>query len=83
MIKRSKEEARPAMIEMFLKSWTYARLTPEEKNDIIKQLAMATIKGTFKQRCEQLHNVYSNFLDSVGYRPCGWREPQSETEPQF
>ncbi len=83
MIKRSKEEARPDRIEIFLRSWTYNRLTPEEKTDIIQKLANAQLKSTYKQRCEQLNTIYFSFLESIGYKPIGWRIPDGEETPQF
>lgn len=83
MIKRSKEEARPDRVEIFLRSWTYNRLTAGEKNEIIQQLATAPIKGTYKQRCEQLNTIYFSFLESIGYKPIGWRTPDGEETPQF
>ena len=56
------------------KSWTWQRLTEEEKANFIN-LNFDNIKGTKKQRLLLLNDIYKAFLAGLGYKPIGWREP--------
>lgn len=75
---KNKEKAREEYIEMIRESWTYKRLTEEERARVCSALDSATIIGTWRQRWEQLQNIYSAFLDGCGYTPQGWRETKDE-----
>jgi hypothetical protein len=70
---------------MINQSWTWARLTKEEKDKFVNCLYedrfITTINGTKKQRWAILNNYYCMFLKGVGYKPIGWRE--TEDVPQF
>ena len=63
---------------MIINSWTYDRMTKEEKDRIIYELnnteTKKTIKGTYIQRWKVLHLMYESFLEGLGYKPIGWRE---------
>lgn len=77
-MKKNKEEARQDYITMVGESWTFDRLTGVEKIKIAGILRNAKIKGTYKQRWEQLGELYAAFLDGLGYAPIGWREPVTD-----
>ena len=55
------------------KSWTWQKLTKEEKEKFI-ELNFDIITGTAKKRKELLNLVYHAFLSGLGYKPIGWRE---------
>ena len=78
---KDKETALNEYMEMIKKSWTYARLTDEERERMFEALRRTKLFGKFDQRCEQLHSVYYAFLLGVGYKPIDWREP--EETPKF
>jgi hypothetical protein len=75
MTKATTRDARADFLKMIFKSWTFARLTQEERESCILALVSKIIKGTRAQRWEQLYNVYRVFLNNCGYAPEGWREP--------
>ena len=65
--------------EMIEKSWTWAKLTNDEKfrfkEEISKSITQKEIiKGTYKQRWQVLNALYSMFLEGCGYNGCTWRE---------
>ena len=60
--------------EVIKKSWTWAKLTEEEKFNFLYLLNFDKIKGTAKNRIEVLHLVYHAFLVGLGYQPINWRE---------
>ena len=62
-------------------SWTWDRLTEEERQRFINMNVFDKIKGTDKQRVEWLSTIYSAFLIGIGYEPIGWRE--TEETPKF
>ena len=67
-------------INMIKQSWTYAKLTEEEKNRILKVLyltqAERCLKGTYKQRWEILQAIYGAYLFGLGYNDFTWREEE-------
>ena len=64
-------------LEMIKKSWTYDRMTQEEKEKIQEILTSGRIKedikGTYKQRYDALSTVYYAFLIGIGYDNFDWR----------
>ena len=58
-------------LEMIKNSWTYARMTKEEKEKIQEILTNGRIKedikGTYKQKYRALNAVYHAFLIGIGY----------------
>ena len=60
------------------KSWTWDRLTEEERQRFIDMDIFDKIKGTDKQRIELLYTIYQAFLQGVGYKPIGWRESEPD-----
>ena len=66
------------------KSWTWERLTDEERKRFIDMTVFEEIKGSNKTRTEWFCSIYIAFLCGVGYTPIGWRETQEEKQmPKF
>ena len=66
---------------MIFKSWTWERLTKEEKDRFLGFIYdfKKEIKGTYNQRWNQLHLLYHSFLIGLNYKPIGWREEEKPT----
>lgn len=62
------------------KSWTWARLTEEEKQRFIDMPVFDEIKGTDKMRIEWLNTIYRAYLTALGYSYTGWRETDAEKD---
>jgi len=80
---RPKENARPEFLLMIMESWTYNRMTVDEKSACLDKIITAEIKGRYLQRWEQLYTVFFAYLDSIGYSGQNWRDAQeapTETE---
>lgn len=56
------------------KSWTWDKLTEEERQRFINMDVFDNIKGNDKTRIEWLNTIYHAFLIGIGYEPIGWRE---------
>lgn len=69
-----KENATQEFIGMIKESWTYARLTQEERDRLINCLQNANPVGTYDQRWIHLNDIFHAFLLGCGYKPIGWRE---------
>lgn len=67
-------------LKMIRNSWTYDKMTPEEKQRCIDALAevyqMGFVKGAVKARWEQMNAHYRVFLKAIGYNGCTWRETE-------
>ena len=65
-------------IEMIVESWTYDRLTEEERKKLGRVLysiqTKRSLKGTYEHRWEILQAIYSSFIMALDYKPIGWRE---------
>lgn len=73
----NKTEAAKDYIEAIKRSWTYARLTDEERARLFKAIQNCCdtcLKGSYQQRREQLQSIYYAFLLALDYKPIGWRE---------
>lgn len=79
MNERQKENAVSDFVKMIEKSWTYARLTESEKACLHEVIYNGKFKGNYIARWEQLYTAYHFFLAALGYKPSGWREPETET----
>lgn len=64
------------------KSWTWKKLTDEERQRFIDMDVFDRIKGNDQTRIEWLNTIYQAFLSALGYIPIGWRESEKES-PQF
>ena len=77
-MEKVKENVFKDHLDMIKNSWTYARLTNEEKERLeelyYKNCVRNSIKGTYNQRYETLNILYSVFLSGVGYTNGNWRE---------
>ena len=65
--KDHKDLAYPTFMEKVYGSWTYARLSDQEKLTVEKLLKDAPIKGNFQSRYDQLVYIYNAFLYGAGY----------------
>ena len=65
------------------KSWTWGKLTEEEKVRFANMDEFRKIKGSKKIRIEWLNTIYFSFLTGVGYNGNGWREINKEKTPFF
>lgn len=68
--------------DVIKKSWTWERLTQEEKQRFIDMNVFDRIKGNDKIRIEWLQTIYESFLSALGYKPIGWREADKKV-PKF
>ena len=68
---KNKTQAREDYIEMVKKSWTYNRMTSEEKKkclQILNDEIKVEVYGTsYKQRWNTLNGVYWAYLVGLGY----------------
>lgn len=73
-----KEKALDNFIDMIEQSWTFDKMTKEEKQRLSVLFhhtrTLEILKGTYKQRWEILQGVYFAYLMGLGYSPIGWRE---------
>lgn len=76
------EEIVKEYIEMTRNSWTYQRLTMEEKSRLIDLFyhvsVLDSLKYTREHKWKILHDVYFAFLIGLDYKPIGWREDKEE-----
>ena len=75
---KNKENAQADWTDMIVKSWTWEKLTREERNkfgdELSKETTKKIISGTYRQRCEILNALYSMFLEGCGYNGGNWRD---------
>ena len=78
----NKENALNNFYENIKKSWTYEKLTAEERKRFEKVLFSSCVqdnlKGTYGQRYRMLFAIYHSFLMALDYTPIGWREDLEE-----
>ena len=66
------------------KSWTWNRMTEEERRRFVDMDVFDGIKGNDKTRIEWLNTIYHAFLSALGYKCIGWRETEEdEGMPRF
>lgn len=75
---KDKEQAVKDFVAMISDSWTWERLTFNERERFLDLLSTERftklrIIGTYKQRWEALQGYYEMFLEGCGYKPTGWR----------
>ena len=68
--------------DVIKKSWTWARLTEEERQRFIDMNVFDRIKGNDQTRVEWMQTIYQSYLTALGYKPIGWREMEEEV-PKF
>ena len=75
---KNKENAQADWTDMIVKSWTWEKLTREERNkfgdELNKETTKRIISGTYKQRLEILNALYSMFLEGCSYNGGTWRD---------
>lgn len=64
--------------EVIKKSWTWDKLTEEERQRFMNMNVFYKIKGNDKTRIEWLNTIYHSFLSALGYKPIGWREDKEK-----
>lgn len=71
-----KENAKSDFLKMIFKSWTWARLTDQEKVKFVDLISNDNynISGNYLQRYNAYNFGYFAFLQGLGYKPTGWRE---------
>lgn len=82
-LNRNKDDARKDFNSLIIMSWTWERLTDEERNRAMDALESAIISGTYDQRVATLASVYNAFLLGCGYNGHLWREPAGSDAPLF
>lgn len=77
-----KEKALNNFYENIKKSWTYKRLTKEERErlaiTLFSPVVVNNLKGTYGQRYRMLFAIYHSFLMALDYNPTNWREEKQE-----
>lgn len=72
--------------QMIYNSWTYGKMTPQEKHQWAEALdhirTCDTLKGTYNQRWETLQAIYHTFLLALNYN-WNWRREENESEATF
>ena len=69
--------------DVFKKSWTWERLTEEERKRFEERYLWIKIYGNTEQQVyEQINEYYYMFLLGCGYSAIGWREPDNNY-PKF
>lgn len=66
-------------MEMIKQSWTWARLTDDERfrvSDLLEHCYnyKKLLSRSESKQYEMLHLIYNAFLEGCGYQPFGWRE---------
>lgn len=76
-MEKIKENALADYQELIYQSWTYEKLTREERNQLFKVFedirTTQALKGTYYQRWGILQAIYKAFLLGVGYDSFDWR----------
>lgn len=81
---KTKESALSDWMEMIRHSWTWERLTEEERKrfcSLLSHPGCFHLRGSYMQRWDYLQDVYFAFLTALEYKPIGWRE--TEEVPLF
>lgn len=78
MEQKNKENAVIDFMQMIRNSWTWARLTFQERIDFANSVDWAikqnAILGTYKQRYQIVQALYLTFLMALGYGESDWRD---------
>ena len=78
---KDKNLAKQEYLEMIKQSWTWAKLTEQEKEKFSELLehpcSAVVIRGNYDQRWEACEALYHTYLEGLGYTPLDWRETPS------
>lgn len=84
-MEKRKEKVIEDYQQMIYRSWTYGKMTPQEKHqwaEVLDHLKTTNVlKGTYSQRWETLQAIYHTFLLALNYT-WNWRE-ENENEVTF
>lgn len=64
------------------KSWSWEKLSNEERQQFIDINVFDKIKGNDQTRIEWLNTIYQSFQAALDFKPIGWREEVKDI-PQF
>ena len=82
---KKKENAIYNYIIMMEASWSYARLTDDEKKRLIDSIEWSEkqgqIIGSYEQRWNILQAIYHSFINALDYKPIGWRKTDDDYLP--
>lgn len=77
-MKKNKELVLSDFIGMIKESWTYNKMTYEEKERLLDMLdsnrTKDALKGTYDNRWCVLQAIYGAYLIGIGYDNFNWRE---------
>lgn len=82
-MKQDKERAYDDFIAMIKNSWTWERLTEDERvtfTNNLQRIALLNISGSYLQRYHAYHACYDMYLRGLGYDDWHWREPEPKYE---
>lgn len=75
---KNKELVLSDFINMIKNSWTYAKMTYEERIKLLDMLdsnrTKDALKGTYNNRWSVLQAIYGAYLIGIGYDNFNWRE---------
>lgn len=57
-------------------TWTWQRLTDDERGRMVEALERVQLRGTFREQVEQIYIAEYAFLFDLGYNPIEWRETE-------
>lgn len=81
---RDKSEALSDFIKNIERSWTYDRMTEQERERLSKtfsSIQAKELKGDYETRQAALQLAYIAFLDGLGFSGWNWREPKAKQMP--
>lgn len=81
---KDKSDAIKDFKAMIGKSWTYERMTQEERERLAAVFNSAQaeeIKGDYSTRWAALQLAYRAFINAIGYNGMNWRELHPESLP--
>lgn len=82
---KDKEQVYSDFLEMVKNSWTFDRMTEDEKDRCYNTILLAKtgnlLSGTYYQRWRQLLAINSAFLLGLGYNGAFWREENRDDLP--
>lgn len=74
MIKESTSRVVSHYFDMIVHSWTWDRMTLDERNRFVDSFDPSMITGGESTRYRSMQAIYAAFLAGLGYDGPGWRE---------
>ena len=79
---KNKNDVLDDFIEMMKSSWTYEKMTNNEKIKLIDVLndvrTQEALKGTYYNRWHILQAIYHSYLIGIGYTDFNWRDKNDD-----